>query len=93
MKDFEPTVFAADGHDAGGCERVTGKSGMRPVTPADPIPLIAVEAASRLWAYRETKRPSDGAGIVDSEAQSLASALYRCGASSLLRSLKSNSQT
>ena len=31
MKDFEPTVFAADGHDAGGCERVTGKSGMRPV--------------------------------------------------------------
>ncbi len=25
-------LFAADGHDAGGCERVTGKSGMRPVT-------------------------------------------------------------
>ena len=24
-------LFAADGHDAGGCERVTGKSGMRPV--------------------------------------------------------------
>ena len=23
-------LFAADGHDAGGCERVTGKSGMRP---------------------------------------------------------------
>ena len=22
-------LFAADGHDAGGCERVTGKSGMR----------------------------------------------------------------
>ena len=23
-------LFAADGHDAGECERVTGKSGMRP---------------------------------------------------------------
>ena len=27
-------LFAADGHDAGGCERVTGKSGMRPLTSA-----------------------------------------------------------
>ena len=27
-------LFAADGHDAGGCERVTGKSGMRPYPPA-----------------------------------------------------------
>ena len=27
-------LFAADGHDAGGCERVTGKSGMRPVNGA-----------------------------------------------------------
>ena len=26
-------LFAADGHDAGGCERVTGKSGMRPSSP------------------------------------------------------------
>ena len=26
-------LFAADGHDAGGCERVTGKSGMRPIPP------------------------------------------------------------
>ena len=26
-------LFAADGHDAGGCERVTGKSGMRPAVP------------------------------------------------------------
>ena len=26
-------LFAADGHDAGGCERVTGKSGMRPFPP------------------------------------------------------------
>ena len=29
-------LFAADGHDAGGCERVTGKSGMRPQTIAPP---------------------------------------------------------
>ena len=27
-------LFAADGHDAGGCERVTGKSGMRPLRTA-----------------------------------------------------------
>ena len=27
-------LFAADGHDAGGCERVTGKSGMRPTKRA-----------------------------------------------------------
>ena len=27
-------LFAADGHDAGGCERVTGKSGMRPCRKA-----------------------------------------------------------
>ena len=28
-------LFAADGHDAGGCERVTGKSGMRPLEVYD----------------------------------------------------------
>ena len=28
-------LFAADGHDAGGCERVTGKSGMRPIRTVD----------------------------------------------------------
>ena len=28
-------LFAADGHDAGGCERVTGKSGMRPTLAGD----------------------------------------------------------
>ena len=32
-------LFAADGHDAGGCERVTGKSGMRPVK----IPRLLAE--------------------------------------------------
>ena len=30
-------LFAADGHDAGGCERVTGKSGMRPSRPPEPM--------------------------------------------------------
>ena len=35
-------LFAADGHDAGGCERVTGKSGMRPPqTRADSYALVA----------------------------------------------------
>ena len=29
-KSGQMELFAADGHDAGGCERVTGKSGMRP---------------------------------------------------------------
>ena len=28
-------LFAADGHDAGECERVTGKSGMRPKALSD----------------------------------------------------------
>ena len=31
-KSGQMELFAADGHDAGGCERVTGKSGMRPWT-------------------------------------------------------------
>ena len=30
-------LFAADGHDAGGCERVTGKSGMRPIDVPDGV--------------------------------------------------------
>ena len=30
-KSGQMELFAADGHDAGGCERVTGKSGMRPL--------------------------------------------------------------
>ena len=50
-------LFAADGHDASGCERVTGKSGMRPlltsssalaqqslVDPADPVAEIELAA-------------------------------------------------
>ena len=42
-------LFAADGHDAGGCERVTGKSGMRPVErQADEVLRPYREAADRL---------------------------------------------
>ena len=36
-------LFAADGHDAGGCERVTGKSGMRPRK-------VAKHMDTRAWA-------------------------------------------
>ena len=38
-------LFAADGHDAGACERVTGKSGMRPLRTRDDVS-----------AYREANR-------------------------------------
>ena len=44
-------LFAADGHDAGGCERVTGKSGMRPPW----ISRLDV-AIPRLWRD-ETRAP------------------------------------
>ena len=33
-------LFTADGHDAGGCERVTGKSGMRP-------PVVSVDTKKK----------------------------------------------
>ena len=47
-------LFAADGHDAGGCERVTGKSGMRPVGFA----LVRVEGRRREHGFR-TGAPAD----------------------------------
>ena len=48
-------LFAADGHDAGGCERVTGKSGMRPSEPARP----SAEAVRDLWeAELELESPA-----------------------------------
>ena len=41
-------LFAADGHDAGGCERVTGKSGMRPFQIGQvPIEKIWINPKSR----------------------------------------------
>ena len=45
-------LFAADGHDAGGCERVTGKSGMRP--------FYGVQAVIA-W-FRAGTRPNDPKG-------------------------------
>ena len=42
-------LFAADGHDAGGCERVTGKSGMRPWNPIEHRLFCEV---SKNWAGR-----------------------------------------
>ena len=42
-------LFAADGHDAGGCERVTGKWGMRPNLRAVPQrPFPSEKALQRL---------------------------------------------
>ena len=37
-------LFAADGHDAGGCERVTGKSGMRPTAITGTVPIATAVA-------------------------------------------------
>ena len=64
-------LFAADGHDAGGCERVTGKSGMRPLASALGIPLrvdvrlpAAFEQLVRLGDDRQERRGSRGYFIV-----------------------------
>ena len=51
-------LFAADGHDAGGCERVTGKSGMRPVAvdvldERSPLPEPADGLRGRVIVDRE----------------------------------------
>lgn len=62
------------------------------LTPTTEVPDIAVEAAARLWSYRELKRPTANPDSLIAESQNLASAMYRSGASSLLRSLKSNHQ-
>lgn len=54
--------------------------------PAAP-PALAMEAAARLWAYRELLRPVAGSdGLAGSG--SLSAAMYRSGASGILRSLK-----
>ena len=56
-------LFAADGHDAGGCERVTGKSGMRPSrTKIDDNwvnrPISSLGAIFRSW-IPQTAAPLD----------------------------------
>ena len=51
-------LFAADGHDAGGCERVTGKSGMRPTAPVgrhadgNGLYLYVQPTGTRSWIQR-----------------------------------------
>ena len=54
-------LFAADGHDAGGCERVTGKSGMRPPLVSStlvrrsgcvPVPTTREESFERAFELR-----------------------------------------
>ena len=47
-------LFAADGHDAGGCERVTGKSGMRPYELKECLAAILGQAT-----------PEDGQELLD----------------------------
>ena len=49
-------LFAADGHDAGGCERVTGKSGMRP--SGIPVPVRSWPR----WSRRIPTRIAHGIG-------------------------------
>ena len=47
-------LFAADGHDAGGCERVTGKSGMRPSLRIHPRQALFFENGRRLGTSGST---------------------------------------
>ena len=63
-------LFAADGHDAGGCERVTGKSGMRPTATA--VCCAAVPGAT----LRSNPRP--GARVGDYAAMGSTAAVFAC---------------
>ena len=65
-------LFAADGHDADGCERVTGKSGMRPFRVAmlwidDATVIDTLEA--RL--IRATSPPLNTAGVSNANTKQL----------------------
>ena len=50
-------LFAADGHDAGGCERVTGKSGMRPVSLDEYLLHVTFERVVERHRLCRSKRP------------------------------------
>ncbi len=72
-------LFAADGHDAGGCERVTGKSGMRP---------RVLRAAVHHGGVHECRRravSSRVASLQDAETSSAVRALHSQGASARRR--------
>ncbi len=58
-------LFAADGHDAGGCERVTGKSGMRPVRTATGLRVRAeLDAGEYPTGVTVTKEQMDALALV-----------------------------
>ena len=60
--------------------------------PATPAPVLAIEGAARLWAYRELLRPvAEVDGLTGTG--SLSAAMFRSGASGILRSLKQRGQS
>ena len=73
------------------CELIVMRAGRVSLLPAFYFEVDGFGLDPDQWVYRLDISTPDQQ--IDSDAQSLASALYRCGASSLLRSLKSNSQT
>ena len=61
-------LFAADGHDAGGCERVTGKSGMRPKKVTNHAYQVALNVVFHNFVrIHQTlgMRPAMAAGVTD----------------------------
>ena len=58
-------LFAADGHDAGGCERVTGKSGMRPVQLASGECLVRLLHTSTNGYILQPYNPAHHARLVE----------------------------
>ena len=55
-------LFAADGHDAGGCERVTGKSGMRPWRHRESVDIdIVLPDVENIASWMEGRKDDIGA--------------------------------
>ena len=52
-------LFAADGHDASGCERVTGKSGMRPLKSAVGEEVVVNESGFLKIPWPKSEDDSD----------------------------------
>ena len=80
-------LFAADGHDAGGCERVTGKSGMRPSLLGDEAGCGEVEderavdllVEGEVEAVERTVGVSESGVLVSPGEQSVLAALEFVG--------------
>ena len=66
-------LFAADGHDAGGCERVTGKSGMRPQGCSL---CCRAENGWRLGEYDQAQAFTTGADVAGYTLSSVAIVLF-----------------